>query len=148
MRNPGLISTLFRLVCLTGFQLFFVLLLFKALLLPKIHTRLRFNLLPELSGNYSFLRDDFIKQLQNKRILYFNLCGIKEQDNILIEEADLETRKLVATCDSLHVIKVHFSPGNTYGQFVQLVNIAKLEMAERYTYIDDDFYIFGSNCTQ
>jgi hypothetical protein len=54
-----------------------------------------------------------------------------------------EALKLKFYHDTTQVIKVHLSADNTYGEFVQLVNIMYKDNHNRYTLLGDDFYIFG-----
>jgi hypothetical protein len=54
-----------------------------------------------------------------------------------------EALKLKFYHDTTQVIKVHLSEETTYGEFVQLVNIMVRDRLKRYSWMDDDFYIFG-----
>jgi hypothetical protein len=54
-----------------------------------------------------------------------------------------EALKLKFYHDTTQVIKVHLSTATNYGEFVQLVNIMHRDNHKRYTWLDDDFYIFG-----
>jgi hypothetical protein len=62
-----------------------------------------------------------------------------------LEFIEQEAMKLKFYHDTTQVIKVHLSSDNTYGEFVQLVNIMVKDGHKRYTWIDDDFYIFGED---
>ena len=47
------------------------------------------------------------------------------------------------TYDATHIIKVHFMDENTYGQFVELVNMMAKDKHKRYLFFNDNFYILG-----
>lgn len=84
---------------------------------------------------------------QNKKIIPIYLTGDKSEDKKVFELITFESRKLIYTCDTNTIVKVHFSEENTYGQFVELNNIMLEDHHKRYFYYKDDFYILG-NCQE
>lgn len=70
---------------------------------------------------------------------------------------DLYARKLnfisqeIGRMEFLHdtsvVLKIKFGDSNTYGQFIWLVNQAKIYQVKRYTFFDAAFYILGNRPT-
>jgi hypothetical protein len=55
----------------------------------------------------------------------------------------MEGRRIKYTHDTTSVIKVHINEENTYGQFVELVNMMLKDVQKRYFLYRDDFYILG-----
>lgn len=130
-------------ISLAGFQTLLLILFIQMLLellVPPPKTQLSFQLTAE-KVNTNFNGHELLRRLKYKMAININLTGIKELDDKLMEKIQLETRKLNATDDTTHFIKIHFTSNNTYGQFVQLVNMMHLEMQKRYAYWEDDFYI-------
>jgi len=106
-----------------------------------LKTSLSLNL-PSENIHSSFNGYAMLKKLTSKIFIQFYLTGDKEYDNKLMDSIEMKTRQLRLSNDTLHVIKVHFVPACTYGQFVQLNNIMKLEMQPVYAFWEDDFYIW------
>jgi len=80
---------------------------------------------------------------QHKKFIQFNLTGDSLEDEKEIYVIRIEALKLKYTGDTIHVIKVHFTNENTYGDFIQLINIMHKDKHCCYTIYEDDFYIFG-----
>lgn len=77
---------------------------------------------------------------EDRRYVKFNLTGDINFDNLTLCAFAYEIRKLRFNEDMTHVIKIHFSPDCTYGQFVCVNNIMKLQNQGIYACEDDDFY--------
>ncbi len=143
MVKDDLINAQFRITVLAGFQIFWVLLLLNVLLAPKHYVRLKFYL-PSENADFRFSKRYLEKNLEHKLIVPFFLTGSFEKDDKILDTIDLQTKFLNISNDTMQVLQVHFSTKNTYGQFVQMVNIMQIEMSERYALFDDDFYIFAN----
>ncbi|WP_153800227.1 hypothetical protein [Foetidibacter luteolus] len=87
----------------------------------------------------------FLKSIRHKSIIHINLTGEIKEDDKIFEIIQLEARRLMYTRDTTHIIKVRFCDENTYGQFIQLVNMMVEDRHKRYAFINDDFYILGGN---
>jgi hypothetical protein len=85
---------------------------------------------------------------EHKKFTAFYLTGDLEEDNKCFNLIRYETRKNKYTCDTNTILKVHFLTENTYGQFVQLINMMIDEKIKRYMYYRDDFYIIGNPCEE
>lgn len=78
-----------------------------------------------------------------KKFITIDLTGEIKEDEKRIDFIRMEARRLKYTYDTTHILKVHFTEENTYGQFVQLVSIMQKDLHKRYMLYKDDFYILG-----
>lgn len=95
------------------------------------------------SLNMRFSRASVMARLKGKKINTVYYDDDHELNAIKLNFIAREALKLKFYYDTSQVIKVHLSADNTYGEFVQLVNIMVRDGHKRYTWIDDDFYIYG-----
>ena len=94
-----------------------------------------------------FNMDEFLHSWKEEQrgFEYFSLTGDTIFDKLTLCAVAYETRQMHLKNDTTHVIKVHFKPESTYGQFVYLLNAMHLEMQPCYAATDDDFYIWEIN---
>lgn len=78
-----------------------------------------------------------------KEFITVRLTGDISEDNRRLDFVRTEARRLAYTCDTTHILKVHFISENTYGQFIQLASMLHADRHKRYTFYNDDFYILG-----
>jgi hypothetical protein len=83
---------------------------------------------------------------EKKKFITVYLTGNINEDGKRFELVKYETRRVKYTCDSNTVIKVHFCNGNTYGQFVQLINMMIEDKHHRYMFYRDNFYVVDDSC--
>lgn len=93
----------------------------------------------------SFSGPDMLNEWKRtkKEFITVNLTGYFPEDKKRMDFIRMEARRLKYTCDTTHILKVHFSDENTYGQFIQLVSIMQQDIHKRYAFYEDDFYILG-----
>jgi len=79
---------------------------------------------------------DILKEWKktNKKFITINLTGDFQEDEKRIDFIRMEARRLKYTCDTTHILRVHFTEENTYGQFVQLVSIMQKDLHKRYLF--------------
>ena len=87
-------------------------------------------------------------QARNKKFISVSLTGDVNEDEKRFEFIKNEARRLKYTNDTTNIIRVHFNEDNTYGQFVNLVNMMARDFHKRYMYYKDDFYIMGEQPTE
>jgi hypothetical protein len=110
----------------------------------KIETSIRFVIASDESNpaNNKFLDiKNYLKKYQHKKVLNFILKNDAEDDE-KIDLLKFEIKRIKHICDTSTIIKVHLTDNTTYGEFVNLINIMKIEKHPRYTLWQDDFYIF------
>ena len=109
MRNKQLSHTLFRLIVLAAFDMFGGVILYYAI--PgHMHQRvLKFNLISD-KPEHPYGRIFFVELLNGKVVTKFNLSGNPEVDDKILDEVDLETRRLNTTNDNLQCIKSTLYP--------------------------------------
>ena len=143
-----------QLICLAGFQviIFFVFLDRLAEMGNSIYppqTALRFIVPPDDSDKSEFGKkfsgSGTLKNWKKEKKIFIrvDLTGELSEDKKRMEFIRNEARRLQYTYDTTHILKVHFSEENTYGQFVELVNMMNKDRHKRYTFFKDDFYILG-----
>lgn len=127
-------------VSLAGFQIVLLLQFLQFLVRPPIESTISFNLPSLGKGKYS---DVALLEKMNRRIkITYYLTGAEERDNDVFNKVQLKTRELRANKDTLHAIQVHFSSTATYGEFVHLNSLMKIEEQPMYSLVGDDFYIW------
>jgi hypothetical protein len=94
-------------------------------------------------GQYRFSRYAVKAALRGKKINTVYLSGDRKLNAKKLDFIAYEALKLKFYHDTTQIIKVHFTDEETYGEFVQLVNIMHRDDHKRYAWVDDDFYIFG-----
>lgn|GEM_PF-4357105 len=82
---------------------------------------------------------------QHKKIIRIDLTGDLEEDKNRLESIHEEARRLKYTYDTTHILKVHLTDDNMYGQFIQLLSMIQAEMHKRYMLFENDFYILGES---
>ena len=80
---------------------------------------------------------------QKKKFITIYLTGDMKEDEKRFDLIRYESRRIKYTCDTNTIVKVHFTDENTYGQFVELVNMMGEDQHKRYMNYQDDFYILG-----
>lgn len=85
---------------------------------------------------------------EQRQFIQFVLTGNDEYDLLTFGAVAYATRKSREDDDFTRVIKVHFSPDCTYGQFVRLCSIMRDIGQGKYAYDGDDFYIWQMPETQ
>jgi hypothetical protein len=80
-----------------------------------------------------------------KKFIQIDFTGETKEDKKRFEFIRMEARRLKYTYDTVHILKIHFTEENTYGQFVQLVSIMQEDHHKRYVLYKDDFYILGES---
>lgn len=130
-------------ISLAGFQILLLLRFFQFLVSPPTETTVPFNLPSLGKGNYS--QFTMLKEMNSRAAITYNFTGNEELDDSTFNKIQLKTRELRASNDTLHAIKVHFTATATYGEFVHLNSLMKIEMQPRYTLVEDDFYIWEEN---
>ncbi|MEP7320087.1 MAG: hypothetical protein ABI921_15125 [Panacibacter sp.] len=153
MKNITRTSSYIQLICVAGFQviLFFVFLgrLTEADSVNKHETLLRIAFpTDERSKNkfeLLFSGPDILDKWKKEKKIFIKigLTGELDEDKKRIEFIKTKARELKYTYDTIHILKVHFTEDNTYGQFVELVNIMNKDRHKRYMLYKDDFYILG-----
>ena len=78
-----------------------------------------------------------------KQFINVDLTGVYTEDIKRLDFIKMEARRLKYTYDTVHILKVHFTNENTYGQFIQLASIMQKDLHKRYMFYQDDFYILG-----
>lgn len=101
------------------------------------------------ASRYRFSKYSFLQEIKNKKLLCVDL-----NDPAPPENRDLYARKLnfisqeIGRIQFLHdtstVLKIKFGDSNTYGQFIWLVNEAKIYQVKRYTFFDAAFYMLAN----
>ena len=98
---------------------------------------------------YRFSKYSFLHDIKNKKLLCVDL-----NDPALSQNKDFFARKLSFISqeigrmqfldDTSVVVKIKFCDSNTYGQFIWLVNQAKIYLVKRYAFFDDAFYLLAN----
>lgn len=140
-------------ICLLGFQ---ALLLFASInrlngLYKFLYCRnngvLKMNFPSDEHSDDGFLKQfsgpDLVEELKRskKEFINIDLTGQKKEDQKRLDFIRMEARRLKYTYDTMHILKVHFTSENTYGQFIQLVSMMQKDLHKRYMFYQDDFYI-------
>jgi len=147
-----------QLICLAGFQviLFFVF-LDELAEIDSMYTKetiLRIFLPTDKRSKNKFEMlfsgPDILDQWKKEKKIFIriDLTGELSEDKKRMEFIRNEARKLKYTDDTTHILKVHFTDENTYGQFVELVKIMTEDHHKRYMLYKDDFYISGETPPQ
>jgi len=134
-------------ICLAAFQILLLITCIRFFKEPPLSTTLRFNL-PSLDPQSNYSERALRKKMQHKIITQVNLTGNLAYDDTLLSYVQISTRLQQQNNDTMQVIKVHFSPSCTYGQFIRLVNMMILEQQCCYALVEDNFYIFQISKTQ
>ena len=92
---------------------------------------------------YKFSRYAVKAALKGKKINTVYLSDDRKLNSKKLDFIANEGLKLKYYNDTTQIIKVHFTVGTTYGEFVQLVNIMNRDGHKSYVWLDDDFYILG-----
>ena len=156
MKNFARTFSYVQLICLAGFQfiLFFIFLDRLAEAINTVYppqTALRLALPSEDSDQSEFGKQfsgsaSLIKWKKERKIfIRVDLTGELSEDKKRMEFIKIEAGRLKYTYDTTHILKVHFTDENTYGQFVELVNTMNKDRHKRYVFYKDDFYILGEN---
>jgi hypothetical protein len=95
---------------------------------------------PDIPGYTHSMVKDYLK---GKKINTVYLDDDHVLNDTKLEFIAREALKLKFYHDITQVIKVHLSDETTYGEFVQLLNIMIRDRHKRFSWMDDDFYIFG-----
>lgn len=75
---------------------------------------------------------------EERKYIKFTLSGDSIFDKLTLCAIQYEARKLRMKYDTTDVIRVRFTPDCTYGQFVQVCNIMKIQQIPSYAYADDN----------
>ncbi len=110
---------------------------------PKIQVACNFYL-PSNDPHYPFNNGIIENALKGKKIVPISLTGILQEDNKVMDTIQVRAHWFKHNRDTTKVLKVHFTENNTYGQFIQLVNIMIVDCQTHYALWRDDFYIFGN----
>lgn len=104
--------------------------------------------------------DTVATELFSKRHVYAALKGKKieqislNSDNYFLDQGNdylnerkfyfvrNEMERLQFTHDTSTILKVEFAESNTYGQYITVLNLAKLYHFQRYAFADDAFFFF------
>lgn len=95
-------------------------------------------------SKYSFLHD-----IRRKKVMYIDLNYPNPacDSNLFTKKLDYisgEIARLQFLSDTFSVLKVGLGANNTYGNFIWLVNQAKIYGVKRYALIDDNFYLLAN----
>jgi hypothetical protein len=85
---------------------------------------------------------------QHKKIITIDLTGDLQEDKKRLEFIRNEAQRLKYTYDTTSILKVHFTDENTYGQFVELLNIMIKDRHKRYMLFQDNFYVAGETYSE
>lgn len=131
---PGLISLIFLPI------IFFA-------ILPSTKTFTVFNYVVPTSSKttstWAYSGENFMKQMSKKKIITFYLSNDHEFTKEEFTIIKLEVLKSKFTCDTNHVIAIHFSDSLYYGEFIRLLNMMYKYQFKRYGEWKNIFYIFG-----
>jgi len=104
------------------------------------------------ASRYGFSKYSFLQEIKNKKLLCVDL-----NDPAPSRNRDLFARKLNFISqeigrmqflyDTSVVLKIKIGDSNTYGQFIWLVNQAKIYQVKRYTFFDSAFYLLANRPT-
>jgi hypothetical protein len=141
-----------QIICLYGFQILFV-----CFFLSKVNDILESKRLPGIlrhvlpsdkNDSSLFSGPSTIQKWKREKKRFFTvyLTGDVNEDRKRFEVIKYEARRVKYTCDTNTIIKVHFCNDNTYGQFVQLINMMIEDKHHRYMFYQDDFYIADDPC--
>lgn len=72
----------------------------------------------------------------------FELTGDTTYDKLTLCAIEYDVRQLRRDYDLSRFIKIHFNPECTYGQFVKLNSMVKIQNQGNYAYEGDDFYVW------
>ncbi len=156
MKNFTRTFSYVQIISLAGFQiiLFFIFLDRLADAENSIYrpqTALRFILPPDDSDKSEFGKkfsgSGALKNWKQEKKIFIrvDLTGELAEDKKRIDVIRNEAMRLKYTNDTTHILKVHFTEDNTYGQIVELVNIMNKDRHKRYMFYKDDFYILGES---
>lgn len=75
---------------------------------------------------------------EERKYVSFTLSGDTIFDKLTLCAIEYEARRLHVEYYTSNVIKVRFTGDCTYGQFVNVCNIMKIQQIPSYAYADDD----------
>src|ERR1700761_4779808 len=97
---------------------------------------------------YRFSKFSFLQTTKNKKLLCVDLSDPAPSRNKDISARKLnfisqEIERMQFFYDTSVVLKIKFGDSNTYGQFVWLINQAKLHQVKRYAFFDAAFFLLA-----
>jgi hypothetical protein len=71
------------------------------------------------------------------------LNGNQEDNKIKLDFAQLKIREMITNHDTLNGVHFHFNNQSTFGNFVNAINICKIENANLYWIYKDEMWVFN-----
>lgn len=98
---------------------------------------------------YRFSKYSFLQEIKTKKLLCVDLNDPTPSRNRDLYARKLnfisqEIGRLQFLYDTSMALKIKFGDSNTYGQFIWLVNQAKIYQVRRYTFFDAAFYLLAN----
>jgi hypothetical protein len=98
---------------------------------------------------FRFSKSSFLQDIKRKKLVYINLNypDPANDSNLFLKKLDYisqEIARLQFLSDTFSVLKIGLGANNTYGNFIWLVNQAKIYGVKRYVLVDDNFYLLAN----